>query len=200
MTNDPVASNPRPVVICDACVLFSITMADLLTSLGEAGLYRPRWTREIHEEWIRNVIKTREQSGTVTREKLEARRDAMIEAIEESLVEDYEELIPTITLPDPNDRHVLAAAIKAKANLILTMNLKDFPKSALTVWDITAKHPDDFTTDLLRTDQEAVVAVIREMRQRRKRPPISADDFLAQLMRQGLKAFVARLQGMKANI
>jgi predicted nucleic acid-binding protein len=115
MTNDPV------VAVCDACVLYSITLADLLTSLGEAGLFRPRWTQAIHDEWIRNVIEQRGESGAVTRAKLEARRDAMIEAIEGSLVEDYEELIPTITLPDPDDRHVLAAAIKAEAELILTL-------------------------------------------------------------------------------
>jgi len=200
MTSDPVAAEPRLVAVCDACVLYSITMADLLTSLGEAGLYHPRWTSEIHDEWIRNVIGNRGQSSAVTREKLEARRDAMIEAIENSLVEDYEELIPTLTLPDPDDRHVLAAAIKAEADLILTINLKDFPQNTLASWEITAKHPDDFTTDLLRTDQEAVVTVVKEMRERRKRPPIGVEDFLSQLERQGLKDFVAELRQIGAEI
>lgn len=200
MTNDPVMSEPRLAAICDACVLYPITMADLLTSLGEAGLYHPRWTREIHEEWIRNVIENRGASGTVTREKLEARRDAMIEAIEDSLVEDYEELIPNLTLPDHDDRHVLAAAIKSEANLILTINLKDFPQQTLAAWNLTAKHPDAFTSELLQTDQEAVVAVVREIRGRRKRPPISAEDFLAQLERQGLKKFVVELRSIGAEI
>jgi predicted nucleic acid-binding protein len=200
MTNDPVAAEPRLVAVCDACVLYSITMADLLVSLGEASLFRPRWTQEIHDEWIRNVIEHRGESGVVTREKLEARRDAMIEAIENSLVEDYDQLIPTIMLPDPDDRHVLAAAIKAEADLILTTNLKDFPEKTLAAWNLAAKHPDDFTTDLLRTDQEAVVAVVKEMRGRRKRPPISAEDFLAQLERQGLKKFVAELRRVAAEI
>jgi predicted nucleic acid-binding protein len=200
MTNDPVKSVNRLVAVCDACVLYSMTMADLLTSLGEAGLYHPRWTREIHEEWIRNVIKNRGLSGTVTREKLEARRDAMIEAIEDSLVEGYEELIPTITMPDADDRHVLAAAIKSEATLILTINLKDFPQQTLATWNLTAKHPDDFTSELLQTDQEAAVAVVREMRARRKRPPISAEDFLAQLERQELKKFVAKLRDIGAEI
>src|SRR5262245_6182676 len=174
MTNDPVEPDSRIIAVCDACVLYSITMADLLTSLGEAGLYHPRWTQEIHNEWIRNVIEHRGESSAVTREKLEARRDAMIEAIEDSLVEGYEDLITTITLPDPDDRHVLAVAIKAEANLILTMNLKDFPQDILTTWNLTAKHPDNFTAGLLETDQEAVLGVIKEMRERRKRPPISA--------------------------
>jgi len=200
MTNDPDESVNRPVAVCDACVLYSITMADLLTSLGEAGLYHPRWTREIHEEWIRNVIENRGPSGTVTREKLEARRDAMIEAIEDSLVEGYEELIPTIMLPDPDDRHVVSAAIKSEASLILTINLKDFPQQALAAWNLTAKHPDDFTSELLQSDQDVVVAVVREMRARRKRPPISAEDFLSQLERQGLKKFVAGLRSISAEI
>jgi PIN domain len=200
MTNDPAESANRPVAVCDACVLYSITMADLLTSLGEAGLYYPRWTREIHEEWIRNVIENRGSSGTVTREKLEARRDAMIDAIEDSLVEGYEELIPTITLSDSDDRHVLAAAIKSEATLILTINLKDFPQQMLAAWNLIAKHPDDFTSELLQTDQEAVVAVVREMRARQKRPPISAEDFLTQLERQGLKKFVAELRNIRAEI
>jgi predicted nucleic acid-binding protein len=200
MTNDPVEPATRIVAVCDACVLYSITMADLLTSLGEAGLYHPRWTREIHDEWIRNVIENRGESGVVTREKLEARRTAMTKAIEDSLVEDYDELIPTLTLPDPDDRHVLAAAIKAEANLILTINLKDFPQQTLSSWGVTAKHPDDFTTELLQADQETVVAVVKEMRARRKRPPISAEDFLAQLQKQGLKKFVAELRSIGAEI
>ncbi len=200
MTNDPVAPDTRIVVVCDACALYSITMADLLTSLGEAGLYHPRWTHEIHDEWIRNLIENRGQSGAVTREKLEARRDAMIEAIEGSLVEDYGDLVPTLILPDADDRHVLAAAIKAEANLILTINLKDFPSQTLAAWNLTAKHPDEFTTDLLQANQDAVVAVLQEMRARRKRPPISAADFLAQLERQGLKNFVAALRNIGAAI
>ena len=200
MTNDPAESASRLVAVCDACVLYSITMTDLLTSLGEAGLYHPRWTHEIHEEWIRNVIENRGSSGTVTRERLEVRRDAMIEAIEDSLVEDYEELIPNLMLSDDDDRHVLAAAIKTEATLILTINLRDFPQETLAAWNLTAKHPDDFTFELLQSNQEAVVAVVREMRARRKQPPISAEDFLAQLERQGLKKFVAELRNIDAEI
>ncbi|ETW96135.1 MAG: hypothetical protein ETSY1_27835 [Candidatus Entotheonella factor] len=200
MTNDPAASANQPVAVCDACVLYSITMADLLTSLGEVGLYHPKWTRDIHEEWIRNVLERLGSKGSVTRDKLEARRDAMIEAIPDSMVEAYEDLIPNLTLPDDDDRHVLAAAIKSEATIIVTINLKDFPQSTLAAWQLTAKHPDDFTSELLQSDLETVVTVVREMRSRRKRPPISAEDFLAQLDRQGLKQFVTELRRIGAAI
>lgn len=136
----------------------------------------------------------------MTREKLEARRDAMIEAIEDSLVKGYEELIPTIMLPDADDLHVVAAAIKSEASLILTLNLKDFPQQALAAWNLIAKHPDDFTSELLQSNQDDVVAVVGEMRARRKRPPISAADFLSQMERQGLKKFVAGLRSINAEI
>ncbi len=193
-------TNKSLVAVCDACVLYSITLADLLTSLGEADLFKPRWTHEIHEEWIRNVVENRSASGLVTREKLEIRRDAMIEAIKGSLVQNYEELIPSLTLPDADDRHVLAAAIQAKADLVLTINLKDFPKPTLAVWNLEAKHPDDFLTELLLSEQAAVVEVVREMRERRKRPPINAADFLAQLKRQGLNNFTDKLKRLGVEI
>jgi hypothetical protein len=101
---------------------------------------------------------------------------------------------------DGLNRHVLAAAIKAKANLIVTINLKDFPVQTLAAWNLSAIHPDAFTTELLQADQAAVVAVVREMRARRKRPPINAEDFLLQLERQGLKYAVAALRGIGADI
>jgi PIN domain len=93
----------------DACVLYPAPLRDLLIRLADTGLFRARWTNAIHEEWILNVLENR---ADLSRERLERTRDLMNEHILDSLVNDYEELIPMLLLPDENDRHVLAAAIR----------------------------------------------------------------------------------------
>ena len=197
MPSEPVYEQ---VAVCDACVLYSITLADLLTSLGVAGLFYPRWTHTIHDEWMRNLLKQRQPDSTLTPAKLSARRDAMIGAIEDSLVEEFEDLIATLTLPDADDRHVLAAAIKAEAPLIITFNLKDFPPAGLATYGVAAIHPDEFVTALLNERSAEVVTVLQKMRARRQRPAISGEDFLLLLERQGLKKFAAELHRLGAAI
>ena len=132
---------PDPVILCDANILYSILMTDLILSLGEAGLFRPRWTIEIHEEWIRNVL---EDQPERTREDLERRRAFMDQAIDHDLIEGYQRHIANLNLPDPDDRHVLAAAIEGGAEIVLTYNLRDFPAAILTAYGISALHPDEF--------------------------------------------------------
>lgn len=195
--NEPVFEQ---VAVCDACVIYSITLADLFTSLGVAGLFYPRWTQAIHDEWMRNLLDNRTADSTLSPEKLTARRDAMIGAIENSLVEDFEALIVTLNLPDADDRHVLAAAIKAEAALIITFNLADFPAAALAPYAVRAIHPDEFMTALLQEAEPEVVAVLQEMRARRRRPPINEADFLSLLERQGLKKFVAALRQLSVKL
>ncbi len=196
----PSESVFEQIAVCDACVIYSITLADLLTSLGVAGLFYPRWTNAIHDEWIRNVLENRTADSTLTPEKLGARREAMIGAIEDSLVEDFEELVPTLTLPDADDRHVLAAAIKADAALIITFNLRDFPATALAPYGVQAIHPDEFVTALLQEAEAEVITVLQEMRARRRRPPINETDFLSLLERQGLRNFVAALRQLSIKL
>src|SRR5262249_31133667 len=128
---------PDPIVLCDANIFYSILMTDLILSLGEAGLYRPRWTNEIHEEWIRSVLEDQPQR---TPEPLERRRAFMDQAIGYDLIENYERHKEGLVLQDPDDRHVLAAAIEAGAEILLTYNLRDFPESVLAPYGITVTH------------------------------------------------------------
>lgn len=115
-------------VVYDACVMYPAALRDFLMHLAITNLFRARWTDRIHEEWIRNVLRDRPD---LTARQLARTRQLMDENILDCLVTGYESLIPTLSLPDPNDRHVLAAAIRCGANSIVTFNTKDFPKKSL---------------------------------------------------------------------
>lgn len=182
---------PDPLVLCDANILYSILMTDLILSLGEAGLFRPRWTNEIHEEWIRNVL---EDQPDRKREHLERRRAFMDQAIDHDLIEGYERHIVNLTLPDPDDRHVLAAAIEAGAEIVLTYNLRDFPAAVLSNFGISALHPDEFLCQQMTAEPMLVMEMIEKMRVKRKRPEISQEQLLSKLARLSIPEFVRMLR------
>lgn len=193
--SDPVSASEVPLVVCDANVFYSIVLTDLLLSLSVAELLRPRWTAQIHEEWMRNLLADRPE---LERAKIERRRDMMDRAIDDCLITGYEPLIPTLQLPDTDDRHVLAAAIHAQANVILTSNLRDFPATALAPYGIVAQGPDEFLTQLVEQHPTEVQSVIEEMRARKTRPPVSLAELLQKLAQQNLPQFVARLRTLFA--
>lgn len=109
-------------VILDACVLYSATLRNLLMNLAMSDLLWARWTHRIHEEWMENVQR---RYPSITREKLERTRALMDIHAKDSIVTGYEDLVAGSSLPDPDDRHVLAAAIRADAEAIVTFNLPD---------------------------------------------------------------------------
>ena len=123
------------VAIYDACVLFPPSLRDLLVWLSISGACRARWSEAIHEEWIAAVAVHR---PNVQVSSLQRCRQLMDASVPDSRVVGYEELIPTLTLPDPDDRHVLAAAIIGGADCIVTFNLKDFPRHLLAPYGIDA--------------------------------------------------------------
>src|SRR5260221_12337375 len=132
--------------IYDACVLYPAPLRSFLMYLAVTDLYRARWTNDIHEEWMRNVVK---DHPDIERAQVEHIRDLMNAHVRDCLVTGHESLIPSLTLPDPDDRHVLAAAIRCGADVIVTANLKHFPAEAPTPFGIQAQHPDEFLTHQL---------------------------------------------------
>src|SRR5438552_2445019 len=108
----------------------------------------------------------------------------MNEAVRDCLVTGYEDLIDFLSLPDPDDRHVLAAAIRAGADVIVTCNLADFPAEALARFDIAAQHPDDFLIYLLDQASGIVCAAVKRQRESLRNPPKTAEELLATLERQ----------------
>ncbi|AOZ08540.1 PIN domain-containing protein [Cupriavidus malaysiensis] len=167
----------------DACVLYPAPLRDFLMWLGLSGRFRARWSPQIHDEWKRNLLANRED---LTREQLDRTSDLMDRAIPDALVLDYEALAVELWLPDPDDRHVLAAAIRCGASVIVTFNRKDFPDDALAPFGIEARHPDEFIDNLFDLDAAAVVAAARQQRAQLKHPPMDVDRYLDVLQRQGL--------------
>ena len=126
---------PAFTVLVDACVLYPAPLRDLVMHLALADLFRAKWTDRIHEEWIANVLANRPD---LSRGQLDRTRMLMDSHVRDALVTGYEPLIDTLALPDRGDRHVLAAAVRCNADLILTFNLRDFPPEVLEPFGIEA--------------------------------------------------------------
>lgn len=183
-----MASEP-PVVLYDASVLYPFHLRNLLVQLAIERVAAARWTDAIHEEWIGALAR----GGRVGRERLLRTRDLMKAALPEADVGAFEHRIPGLKLPDPDDRHVLAAAIEAGAAVIVTHNLRHFPPSALLPHGLRAEAPDPFLAALHRARPELVAAVVDAARRNLRLTVPSARHYREALRRQGLQELVARL-------
>lgn len=179
------------VVLFDACVLYPAPLRSFLMYLAMTELFEARWTNEIHDEWMRNVLS---DYPDISRAKVERVRDLMNAHVPGCLVTDYESLIPNLNLPDANDRHVLAAAIHCHAAVIVTLNLKDFPDDVLNSYGIKAQHPDAFIAKQLAVAPSIVCAAAKRQRDSLKNPPKTVAEYLETLERQGLIQTVANLR------
>ncbi len=187
-----MAGYARYTAVLDACVLFPIATSDALVSLAVAGLFAAKWTVAIEAEWL--AVAERRHPGLAGR--FTTRRDEMRDAVIdwEVKAEGWEALAPSLTLPDPNDVHVLAAAIAGHADCIVTTNLKDFPASVLEVYGLIALHPDDFIVAQLDLDLYPALGAFKAMRARKRNPAYTAEEFAAAMERNGLVATAERLR------
>src|SRR5262245_38054395 len=132
------------VVVYDASVLYPNTLRDLLLRLAQSGLVQARWTEQILDEMFSALKRNRPELDPL---KLDRTRILMGTAVRDWKITGFEPLVDSLKLPDPDDRHVLAAAIRGRAQVIVTANQKDFPAEDLQSWDIEAKAPDEFVRD-----------------------------------------------------
>jgi predicted nucleic acid-binding protein len=165
--------------------------------LAQTRRFHARWTEEIQHEWLAALLRKRPELDEV---KLQRTMTLVNRAVPDCLVTGYDHLTDRLSLPDPNDRHVLAAAIRCGAQVIVTTNLKDFPQEALAAFDIDARHPDDFILDLADLDPAIVTTAAKLQRAALKHPPLSAETFTDTLRRQGLPGVAGFLQGQIALI
>jgi predicted nucleic acid-binding protein len=171
-------------VVLDACVLYSALLRDLGTHL-------------IHDEWTRNALKNYPGSQS---EQWNRIVELMDRHAGNALVTGFEPLIETLNLPDPNDRHVLAAAIHCHASAIITINLRDFPEAALQPLKIKAVHPDDFLLEVIDSKPEAVLMALRKQRAQLKKPAMTSSEFLTAFGKHNLPRSGARLMDFIAGI
>lgn len=179
--------------IYDASVLYPAPLRDFLLRLAQTELFRVRWTEEIHREWMDAVLRNRPD---LSHAQIERTRRLMDEAVPDCLVTGHEPLIEGLRLPDPGDRHVLAAAIRCQADVIVTFNTRDFPATVLDRYGIEAQHPDEFACHLIDLDQDAVRDAFRRQRAALRNPPKSVAELLDTLRRQGLVSTVELLRAL----
>jgi predicted nucleic acid-binding protein len=181
------------VVLYDANALYGNAQRDLLVRIARAGLVQAKWTDEILAEMARA---RRRRDPDLPQEKLDRLCELMRLAVADCMVTGYEDLIDNLKLPDPDDRHVLAAAIRAHAQVLVTANLRHFPVDYLAHFDLEAKLPDDFVLDQLGINDSAVFACVQQIADTRERPPSTVPGILEELERSGLVQSAAALRGL----
>ena len=178
------------VVVYDANVLVGNTQRDMLVRIALSGLVQAKWTERILDEMLAAVQKSRPD---IAPPKLSRLRQLMIDAVPDCIVRGHESLIDDLRLRDPDDRHILAAAIKVGAQVIVTAD-KDFTAADLAPWDIEAKHPDDFVLDQIDINDRVIWGCVQQIANSRSNPPETVEDVLAQLERSGLVRSAAALR------
>lgn len=187
----------RPICLYDANVLYPAQLRDFLMRLALGDVVRAHWTDQIHEEWTRNV---EADYPDITWEDLRRVQELMDEALPGASVEGYKHRIEDLSLPDPSDRHVLAAAIHVEADHIVTFNVTDFPTSELGAWDIEATGPDELVSGLFGQMRDAIVEVASAHRQSLTRRPKSSEEYLDLLRGCGLEETARLLKGHRDRI
>lgn len=191
-----MAGSARYTAVLDANVLYPALLRDVLLSLADADLYSAKWSAHIRNEWTRSLL--RDRPGL--EDRVAAAAQAMEDAIPDCLVSGYEHLIEGLKLPDPDDRHVLAAAIAGHADAIVTWNEKDFPKEILDPFGVEVQTPDEFVLNQLMLEKLTALAALKRMRERWARPQYDAAALIDLFEKRGLPQTAAHLRDVVALI
>lgn len=171
----------------DTSAIFGGLLNDVFLTLAEQGLFRPLWSADVLEELRRSLIARGIGSAAV-----DYRITAMRSAFPDAEISGYADLIPAMT-NDKDDRHVLAAAVRANAEVIVTFNLRHFPEKALQLYELEARHPDDFLLDQLDLHQSLTLDGVRTVISSYERPALTMEDFLERLRASGVPRFAERV-------
>jgi predicted nucleic acid-binding protein len=178
----------RYTAFLDACALAGALERNLLLTLAEAEFFRVRWSRNVMDETQAAIEAIVSKKGDPDPAGVAIRaRGAMEQAFEDATVEGFEDFLAVCGgLPDPKDAHVLAAALKTKADVLVTDNLKHFPGEQLAAFGLDVRTADEFIADTIMLDEGRAVPAIRKMRERTRKPYLTADELLLRMEAVGL--------------
>jgi predicted nucleic acid-binding protein len=168
--------------VLDTNVIYPIAIRDLLLWFAHYDLYTPKWSKHVFDE-LQEVMRRKEIKEDIIQQRIQAINTAFPDA----MVLNYEELIAGIELPDPNDQHVVAAAIKTNAHIIVINNLKHFPEKILSKYGLYAKKADDFLTDIIDLNNKTAIEAFKELVLHKKNPPLDEFQVLERLRKNGLE-------------
>lgn len=195
-SNSAMAFEPS-VAVFDACILYPFHLRNIVVQAAVDRLVEARWTDKIHEEWIRNLATS---TPAVPIERLQVTRQLMNDALPAATVRGYEGNIPAVNLPDPDDRHVVAAGIAASASVILTWNLRDFPAIELKKHGLRRQTPDAFLADLFDEAPDLTVGSLANARRNLNKTRVSAAGFIEILDNQKLGQLAKRVQNRSTDL
>lgn len=177
-------------VLLDANVLYPAALRSLFMDLGVLGVIDIHWTDQIQDEWTRNLLSHRPDLGET---KLRRTRYLMNRALDGANLSGYGPLIQHLELPDPDDRHVLAAAIHGQVELVVTQNLRDFPAPILAKYSVWAIHPDELLCTLMQTHPSQLAQALEAQQARYRNPPVTSAELRDMLRQQGASLFAQAL-------
>ena len=180
--------------LLDANVLHPAFVRSAMLWFADERLFRPAWSPAILEEWRRSLQR---RHPDLNDERLASWQALMVEQFPDAEITGYEPLIAGLTLPDPDDRHVLAAAIVGKCQGIVTTNLRHFPAAAVAPFSFDIIHPDDFIVNIIDLDPVRALTACRRHRQAMEATKPTADQFLERFAVAGLVQAHARLSANK---
>ena len=183
-----------PRAFLDTNVLYPLVIRDILLWFAYEELFLPFWSKHVLMEWSRVM-----QRNGLTKTASQRRMHMIQDAFPFAMVRGYESLIEQLDLPDEDDRHVLAAAIRVGADTIITQNLKDFPKSALSPLGIAAMNADTFLVGVIQKNPTKALRAFKQMVKQRKRPTQSSQEVIQSLRNHGLIRSAALLDELIAK-
>jgi predicted nucleic acid-binding protein len=178
-------------VFFDSNAFFGARLRSLVIEAAQSGLFRARWSEDVHREWISAVAAKRPDIELKSLERVQILMDA---AVPGCITTGYEQLVASLTLPDPDDRHVLAAAIVAKASVIVTFNEKDFPQASLAPFGLHTRHPDDFFLDIESLDSAMFVDIVANDLAHYCEPPLTINAYCEALTKAGIPNTASKIE------